>query len=271
MTPIERSIVTPSVESYRDLFTLQGRHAVVVGGGGGIGREVAVGLAAFGAQVTVADVDGDAAAATAAHIGDAATSIELDAVDPRAVAGLAADRPADIAISTVGINVRKPIAELTDADYDRVLDTNLRSVFRLVQAFAPGMAARGRGSVLAFASIRAQTVEPGQALYAATKAGLIQLLRTAAAEYGARGVRFNAIAPGVVATDLTSPIRADQAWSDAYAAKTALGRWAEPSELVGAAVFLASDAASYVTGTVLTVDGGWTAVDGRFDPFGPRP
>lgn len=255
---------------YADLFSLAGRHAVVIGAGSGIGREVARGLAAAGATVTVADVDRGAARDTAAMIGDAATAAAVDIVDRAEVEALAAARPADIAITTVGVNVRKRLADLTDADYDRVLDVNLRSVFRIIQAFAPGMAERGRGSVLAFASIRAQTVEPGQGLYAATKAGLIQLLRTAAAEYGPDNVRFNAVAPGVVATDLTSPIRADAEWADAYARKSALARWADPSEMVGAAVFLASDAASYMTGSVVTVDGGWTAVDGRFDPFAAR-
>jgi NAD(P)-dependent dehydrogenase (short-subunit alcohol dehydrogenase family) len=256
--------------SYVDLFSLAGRHAVVVGGGSGIGREVARGLAAAGATVTVADVNAGAAQETATLIGGAASATVLDIVDKEAVDALAAERPADIAVTTVGVNVRKRLADLTDADYDRVLDVNLRSVFRIIQAFAPGMAERGRGSVLAFASIRAQTVEPGQGLYAATKAGLIQLLRTAAAEYGPAGVRFNAVAPGVVATELTGPIRADAAWADAYARKSALARWAQPSEMVGAAVFLASDAASYMTGSVVTVDGGWTAVDGRFDPFAAR-
>jgi len=254
---------------YRTLFDLTGRRAVVIGGGGGIGREVAIGLAAFGASVTVADLSGDAARETAAAIGGDATGIGLNALDPVGLAALAG-AAVDIAVTTVGVNVRKLLADLTDADYDRVLDTNLRGVFRIIQAFAPGMAERGSGSVVAFASIRAQTVEPGQGLYAATKAGLIQLLRTAAAEYGPAGVRFNAVAPGVVATALTAPIRADERWERAYATKSALQRWAAPSEMVGAAVFLASDAASYVTGSVLTVDGGWTAVDGRFDPFAPR-
>jgi NAD(P)-dependent dehydrogenase (short-subunit alcohol dehydrogenase family) len=254
---------------YAQLFDLTGRRAVVIGGGGGIGREVALGLAAFGASVTVADLSGDAARDTAAAIGSDATGIGLDVLDETALAALAG-APVDVAITTVGVNVRKRLADLTDADYDRVLDTNLRGVFRAIRAFAPGMAERGSGSVVAFASIRAQTVEPGQGLYAATKAGLIQLLRTAAAEYGPAGVRFNAIAPGVVATPLTAPIRADERWERAYATKSALQRWAAPSEMVGAAVFLASDASSYVTGSVLTVDGGWTAVDGRFDPFAPR-
>ncbi len=264
--------------NYRDMFDLSGQKAVVIGGGGGIGREVALGLASFGASVTVADIDGAAAQATADLISDepgaaarsTVTALALDVDDRAAVNALAAHRPAQIVVTTVGVNVRKRLAEVTDADYDRVLNTNLRSVLRVIQAFAPGMADAGYGSVIAFASIRAQTVEPGQGLYAASKAGLIQLLRTAASEYSARGVRFNAIAPGVVATELTAQIRADPAWEHAYAGRSAIGRWGQPSEMVGAAVFLASDSASYVTGSVLTVDGGWTAVDGRFDPFAPR-
>ncbi|TVT42087.1 SDR family oxidoreductase, partial [Amycolatopsis rhizosphaerae] len=122
------------------------------------------------------------------------------------------------------------------------------------------------GSIIAFSSIRGTTVEPGQGPYAATKAGLVQLLRTAAAEFGPSGVRVNAIAPGVVETPLTAQIKASPEWYAAYAGKSALGRWARAEELAGAVVYLASDAASFVTGSVLAVDGGWTAVDGRYTP-----
>ncbi|MGI8417026.1 MAG: SDR family NAD(P)-dependent oxidoreductase, partial [Nakamurella sp.] len=173
----------------------------------------------------------------------------------------------DILVTMVGANVRKPLAQYADDEFDRIVSINLRSVFNLIRAYGPGMAAAGGGSMIAFSSIRAATVEPGQGVYAATKAGLQQLLRAAAAEHGPAGVRFNAIAPGVVETELTAQIRADSAWEQAYATKSALGRWARPDEMAGAAVFLASDAASYGTGSVLLVDGGWTAVDGRFDPF----
>jgi NAD(P)-dependent dehydrogenase (short-subunit alcohol dehydrogenase family) len=119
-----------------------------------------------------------------------------------------------------------------------------------------------------FSSIRSQVVEPGQSVYAATKAAIVQLVRTAAAEFGVRGVRVNAIGPGVVETPLTAPIKANADWYAAYADKSVLKRWARADEMVGPALFLCSDAASYVTGTILFADGGWTAADGRFTPPG---
>jgi NAD(P)-dependent dehydrogenase (short-subunit alcohol dehydrogenase family) len=128
------------------------------------------------------------------------------------------------------------------------------------------MADRGGGSIIAFSSVRAMVVEPGQGVYAATKAGTLQLVRALAAEFGERGVRANVIAPGVVETPLTQQIKQDPAWYRAYAEKSMLRRWAQPSEMAGAVVFLASNASSYVTGSYLLVDGGWTAADGRFSP-----
>ena len=109
-------------------------------------------------------------------------------------------------------------------------------------------------------------MEPGQGVYAATKAGTLQMVRALAAELGPRGVRANALAPGVVETPLTAPIKERPDWYRAYAEKSALGRWAQPSELVGPAIYLCSDASSFVTGTLTVVDGGWTAIDGRFTP-----
>ena len=257
----------PFTAPYRALFDLTGKRALVIGAGG-IGREVALALAAHGAAVTAADVDEVAAMGTGgACAGDWTV---LDVTDRAQVDELARRLTPDVVVTTVGINVRKRLADYTDDEFDRVVRVNLRGVFTLVRAFGPVMAAAGGGSFVAFSSIRAAVVEPGQGIYAATKAGLQQILRTAAAEFGPAGVRFNAVAPGVVETELTKQIRADPAWGNAYATKSALARWARADEMTGATVFLASNAASYVTGSVLHVDGGWTAVDGRFDPFAPR-
>ncbi|MFG3259553.1 SDR family NAD(P)-dependent oxidoreductase [Streptomyces sp. NPDC048172] len=256
---------------YAKLFRLDGRRVAVVGGAGGIGREAARALAAQGAEVLVVDRDAEGAAETA-RLADAerdgfASPYTLDVLDEGAVRAAAeAWGPLDGLVATVGVNVRKRIADYSLEEFDRVVALNLRAHFSLLRAVAPGMAERGGGSVVSFASMRAFQVEPGQGVYAASKAGLVQLLRTAAAEWGPSGVRFNAVAPGVVRTPLTDQIAADPDWYEAYAQASALKRWARADEIAGAVVYLLSDASTFVTGSVLTVDGGWTAVDGRYDP-----
>lgn len=252
---------------YARLFRLDGRTAVVVGAGSGIGRESALALAAQGARVIVADRDRAAADETCAAGEGAIEAYELDILDAAAVERAAQELgEVDVLVVTAGVNVRKRILDYSGEEFDRVVGLNLRAHFDLIRAFGRGMAQRGRGSIIAFSSMRSVLVEPGQSVYAATKAGLVQLLRTAAVELGPSGVRCNAIAPGVVDTPLTTQIKSNTAWADAYAQANALQRWAHPSELAGAVVYLASDASSYVTGSQLFVDAGWTAVDGRFDP-----
>jgi NAD(P)-dependent dehydrogenase (short-subunit alcohol dehydrogenase family) len=255
---------------YRSMFDLTGKRALVVGAGRGIGEAGAHGLAAFGAQVFCADVDGSAAEVTAEEIRSqkgGAEALELDMTDSGSVHA-AEERVGvpDVLVSTPSINVRKPLLEITDEEFDRVVDLNLKGTFRLIRMFGRGMAERASGSIIAFSSIRAQVVEPGQGVYAATKSGTVQMLRALAAELGPRGVRVNAIAPGVVETPLTAQIKASPDWYDSYAGKSILGRWAQPHEMVGMIVYLASDASSYVTGAFMLVDGGWTAADGRFTP-----
>ncbi|MEV4506395.1 SDR family NAD(P)-dependent oxidoreductase [Streptomyces klenkii] len=247
------------------LFRLDGRRAVVIGAGSGIGAASARALAAHGAAVVCADLDLAAATATAAAVGG--EPYLLDVLDREAVrAAPGALGEADVLVFTPATNVRRRLVDYSDAEFDRIVDLNLRAPFDLLRAFGRPMAARGRGSIIGVSSIRAVTVEPAQGIYSATKAGLVALLRTAAAELGPMDVRVNALAPGVVQSPMTTWAQSDAVRYDAYAAKTVLGRWAQPEEMAGAVVFLASDAASYVTGSVLTVDGGWTAVDGRYEP-----
>jgi NAD(P)-dependent dehydrogenase (short-subunit alcohol dehydrogenase family) len=255
---------------YRSMFDLTGKRALVVGAGRGIGEAGAQGLVAFGAEVYCADVDGEAAEETAEEIRSQkgrAEALELNIRDSDSVHA-AAERVGvpDVLVSTPSINVRKPLVEITDEEFDRVVDLNLKGTFRLIREFGSGMAERGSGSIVAFSSIRAQVVEPGQGVYAATKSGTVQMLRALAAEVGPRGVRVNAVAPGVVETPLTAQIKESPDWYDSYAGKSIMGRWAQPHEMVGMIVYLASDASSYVTGAFMLVDGGWTAADGRFTP-----
>lgn len=256
-----------------NLFRLDGKIAAIIGAGSGIGAAVAIGAAEQGATVVSLDLDGGAANNVAAQIGPAASAAPLDIRDPAAVDAVLGrivkdHGRLDIVICTPGINVRKPLLQYTSREFDDVVALNLKGGFHVMQAAGRIMTAQGSGSIVMFASIRAQVVEPGQSVYAMTKAGIVQLVRGAAAEFGAFGVRVNAIAPGIVDTALTSQIRNDPAWYRAYAEKSVLKRWATANELVGPTLFLASDAASYVTGAVLFADGGWTAADGRFTPPG---
>lgn len=248
----------------------------MVGAASGIGEAVALACARQGARVACLDVNEAGAEAVAERIagqGGAAEAGPLDIRDGEAVRRAfesLRDRHGrlDIAVCTPSINVRKPLLAYTDEEVERVLALNLKGSFNVLRAAGRIMVAQGRGSIVLFSSIRSQVVEPGQSVYAATKAGIVQLVKVAAAEFGAAGVRVNAVAPGVVETPLTAPIKAQPAWYAAYAEKNALGRWARPEEIAEPTVFLCSDAASYVTGSVLFVDAGWTAIDGRFQPPG---
>ena len=258
-----------------DLFSLKGKTAAVIGGASGIGEAVALGCARQGARVVCLDVNDEAARRVAARAVSEGGLCEAGALDirdsgavDRVFADLDATHGVDIVICTPSINVRKPIMTYTDEELSRVLDVNIKGNFSVLRAAGRVMTPRKRGSIILFSSIRSQVVEPGQGAYAATKAGIVQLARAAAAEFGPHGVRVNAIAPGIIETPLTAPIKANAEWYNAYAAKSVFNRWGTPEELVGAAVFLASDAASYVTGSIIFVDGGWLAADGRFTPPG---
>jgi NAD(P)-dependent dehydrogenase (short-subunit alcohol dehydrogenase family) len=260
----------------RNIFDLSGKVAAVIGAGSGIGEAVAMGAANAGARVVCLDVNGKAAADVAdkaAAGGGAAESGILDIRDASAVGeafdGIrAAQGRLDIVICTPSINVRKKILDYQDEELDRVVDLNLKGNFHVLRAAGRIMTAARRGSIILFSSIRSQVVEPGQSVYSATKAGILQLARAAACEFGPSGVRVNAVGPGVIETPLTAPIKNNPDWFNAYAAKSVFNRWGTAEEMVGPTLFLASDAASFVTGTILYADGGWLAADGRFTPPG---
>jgi NAD(P)-dependent dehydrogenase (short-subunit alcohol dehydrogenase family) len=262
--------------SQKSVFNLEGRVVAVVGAGSGIGEAIALGCAREGATTICLDLDEKAARRVADNASSGEARAEAATIDVRDQASvrsrLESIREAkgrlDAVVTTPGINFRKPLLSYTDAEFDKVVDVNLKGTFHVLQAAGAILGAQGHGSIVALSSIRSLVVEPGQSVYAMTKAGIVQLVRALAAELGPSGVRVNAVAPGVVETPLTAPIKANEAWYRAYAEKNVLKRWARAEELAGPTMFLISDAASYVTGTVLFVDGGWTAADGRFDPPG---
>ena len=258
------------------LFRLDSKVAAIVGAGSGIGEATARMAADLGAHVICLDVNASAVEAVAKAINDAggkAESAVLDIRDGAAVRKCFDDVALrlgglHVAICTPAINVRKKILDYTEEEFDRVMAVNMRGNFNVLQAAGRLMTAQESGSIVLYSSIRSQTVEPGQSAYAATKAGILQMVRTAASEFGAAGVRVNAIGPGVIDTPLTAPIKNNQAWYEAYGDKSIMKRWGKPEEVAAATLFLCSQAASYITGTILFVDGGWTAHDGRFTPPG---
>jgi NAD(P)-dependent dehydrogenase (short-subunit alcohol dehydrogenase family) len=258
------------------MFRLDGKVVAVIGAGSGIGEAVALAAGTQGAHVVCFDINGAHAAAAAATItaaGGSAESGVMDLVDEAQIeAGLTgvAQRHGrlDGLVCTPAINVRKPILKYSLAEFDRIVTLNLRGNFAALMVAGRIMTAQRSGSIVLFSSIRSIVTEPGQSVYSMTKAGILQLAKTAATEWATQGVRVNAVGPGVIETPLTAPIKNNPDWYNAYAMKNPMNRWGQPREIAGPTVFLLSDAASYVTGTIIYADGGWLAADGRFTPPG---
>ncbi|MGH6665404.1 MAG: SDR family NAD(P)-dependent oxidoreductase [Pseudolabrys sp.] len=261
--------VDERLRAYRALFDLTGKTALVLGAASGIGKASAEALAALGADVICADNNRDGVERTAAEIGtrvkSAAHVTDAGKADDIAALADAAGKFSarlDIAVTTPAVHIRKSFLDYTDEEYDRIVDLNLRGVFLFLRTFGRVMRDQGGGSLVATSSMRAMTLEPGLAIYGATKAGIIQLVRGLASELGPLGVRVNAVVPSIVDTALVAPLKARPEIFKKLAAHTVFNRWSEPSEVATAVAFLASDAASYITGSALMVDGGWTAIDG---------
>jgi NAD(P)-dependent dehydrogenase (short-subunit alcohol dehydrogenase family) len=258
------------VTDYRKLFDLTGKTAVVLGAASGIGKSSAEALASLGARVMCADRTQEGASATAAAIrgqGGSAISAGCDAADSADVVALAAKAMQefphlDIAVTTPGLNIRKTILDYTGEDLDRVINLNIKGTVWFFQAFGRIMVKQQSGSLIACSSVRAVTVEPGLAVYGSTKAAIGLLVKGFASEVGRFGVRVNAIAPSIAETALTGPFKQRPDIYNLYAGHTVFNRWSSADEVATAVAYLASDAASYVSGSTLFVDGGWTAVDG---------
>ena len=242
-----------------DLFRLDGRVALVTGASRGLGFAMAEALAVHGARVLVNARDPAAVAQAAERIG--AEPLAFDVTDAAATLAAIADIERrhgrlDILVNNAGVQHRVPAVEWTDADFERVLAVNLTSCFRLAREATKLMLKQGRGRIISTGSVAAILGRPTIHAYAAAKAGLHGITRSLAAELGPHGITVNALAPGYFATELNTALVNDEAFSAWVCKRTPLGRWADPKELGGAVVFLASDAASYVTGHVLAVDGG---------------
>lgn len=258
----------PSLPSPANLFDLTGQVALVTGGAGGLGRPIAAGLAAAGATVAVADLklaQADAVLAEIAATGQRGLALALDVTKVASVQAvvdrlLADFGRIDVLVNCHGLTKRVASVDFLEADWDQIIDVNLKGAFLCCQRVGRVMLQQGRGSIINFASIGGLVGLPTSVAYCASKGGVVQLTRTLGVEWAPFGVRVNAIAPSSFNTPMVrNVLDAEPEYRNRVVSKIPIGRIAEPNEIVGSVLYLSSSASSMVTGTILAVDGGYTA------------
>jgi gluconate 5-dehydrogenase len=258
----------PSTDYLTSLFNLEGKRAFITGASRGLGLAFAEAFAKAGASVILAgrkqkelELAGDSLRAS----GHAVSQVIIDVTDTASVneAIRTAESdigPIDILVNNAGIQRRAPLEDFTDADWNELMATNLDGVFKVSRAAVKGMIERRQGAIINVSSVQSALARPSIAPYAASKGAITMLTKSMAGEWGQHNVRVNAIAPGYFKTELNSALVADQKFSEWLTGRTPMRRWGEVHELAGVALFLASEAASFVTGQTFFVDGGITSV-----------
>lgn len=242
-------------------FSLKGRHALVTGANTGIGQAIAIALGVAGAEVICAARRScEETLSQLAAKGARGTELTLDFADPMAATGIFAEREVDILVNNAGIIRREDSVDYSEADWDAVMDVNLKALFFTTQAFAKAVLARQeRGKVVNIASLLSFQGGIRVPAYTAAKHGVAGLTKILANEWAAQGINVNAIAPGYIETNNTQALRADADRSAAILDRIPAGRWGQPEDIAQAAVFLSAPASDYIHGAVLNVDGGWLA------------